>query len=396
MYLTALTQRERLFALVIRWLQGRLEPSDGRFLTLSFLVDPVITSHVLTNFLRDIAAPEDGSLRLERLRTKHDVRQRIADAWPDLTPRATELLSEFRKRPEHFYPTTPVDLVAVTASEHDLKAMVRFKNITRIADKVSRRATARFDQEIRRRAEALKGEGSRGHDDAEGELFVEAERLVCLDIASGSLPVRPPDFLVHDLVGVKLIGDPSGLERFESRVAVHPQVISVQRTEHRGVYRDTHLVVELACPPLAASVDWLRAQNWDQAARRGLTAATLRRWIPEYVESAERSFFVEILLTTREDLVESEFGRGLHEERTERQREGLMWARQLPTNVALIIMYALLVAVGPKTEVQDLPVKLAGRYLPDTIAVLLGRLFDLDIDRSPLSVPSAGGGTDRV
>lgn len=391
MYLTALTQRDQLFDLAVRWLQGRPEPRDGDFLTLAFLLDPFVTAPLVKDFLRDVVAPDGDGLKIDHVRTKEDVRRRIADSWPGLTIHGTDLLTEFRRHPERYYPTTPVDLFTVTSDQQDLRAMVRFKSITRIADKVSRRVTRRLEHEIRRRAGSLATDLDHAHAETLGSPLLGAEQTVCRALAEGEIPLSRSDLVIHDLIGAKLIADAATLERFEERALTHSGVVSVQRTEHRGDYRDTHLVVELRCPVPAVTVGRLLAKDWSHSDSRGLAPDAVLRAIPPYVESAARSFFIEVILTTPEDLVESEFGRGIHEERTERQRDDLRWARQLSTNVALIALSMLLVATGPKTIVPHPPLVLQGRYLPDTIAVLLARLFDLGIDRSPLSVPPVEG-----
>jgi len=159
----------------------------------------------------------------------------------------------------------------------------------------------------------------------------------------------------------------------------------VRRSEHRGNYTDTRLEVELARSAPATTVERLLAREWHTISR-GVDEGDLRRAIPDYVESGAKTFFVEVILTTWEDLVESEFGRGLHEERTVRQRGDLRWARQLPANVALTMMALMLVAIAPTAEVGELPIKLTGRYLPDSMTTIISRLFGVDVDRSPLWV----------
>lgn len=390
MYLNAITQRERLFDLAMRWLQGRLEDDDGRFLSLAFFLDPLITSPVVTSFLRDVSAPEGAVTRVEHVRDKGGVRERIARACTSPSPRSEHLLGRFRACPERFYPTTPVDLLAITSGIRDLLAMVRFKSIPRLADKVSRRATARFEPEILRRAQDLATAGSSHPVEGEGALE-EAERQVCLELANGSLSFSRSDLSITDLMGAKLIGEPPELEQLEARILSHPLVVSVRRSEHHGSYNDTSLDVELACPEPRETIRRLLAQSC-HVGRRGLERSEMLQALPEYVETGERTFSLEVILTTWEDLVESEFGRGLHEERTERQRDDLLWARQLSTNVSMTMMFMLFVAIAPTTEVDRLPFKLTGRYLPDTLAAILGQLFDLDIDRSALWMPY---GTDR-
>jgi len=47
MYLTAITQRDRLFETATRWLSGLPHPQDGRFITEVFLLDHGITMPVV-------------------------------------------------------------------------------------------------------------------------------------------------------------------------------------------------------------------------------------------------------------------------------------------------------------------------------------------------------------
>ena len=386
-----MTQREMLFQLASRWLKGQLQPDDGRFLTLAFLLDPAITAPVVAQFLSDLVAPPGAVTRVDHLRVKGEVRGRIARACARPDPHTRQLLDHFRAFPERFFPTTPVDLFAIGGDGDDLVAMVRLKNLGRLADKASRRATACCEPEIRRRAEGLLSGPRQFGVDLDDRVLAKAERLVCLDLESGALELSPQDLQIGDLIGVKLIGEPMELDRLEAKVATHPQVASVRKSEHHGKYTDTRLEVELMRPGTDETVERLLAQEW-QPYSRGLNPDELRGSIPAYVDDASKTFFVEVILTTWEDLVESEFGWGLHEERTEQQRDDLRRTRQLSTNVAMTMMFMLLVAIAPATDVGRLPFRLTGRYLPDSMIAILGRLFGLEIDRSPLwmAMPTDG------
>ncbi len=389
MYLTALTHRDRLFDLGVRWLHGRVEPDDGAFVTEVFLVDPFITGPVVARFLADVSGSDSGGdLRIEHLRTKDEVRRRIVAGCPRPTARALALFADYRSRPEGYFPTTPVDLILVRQANRELLAMVRFKHLMRIADKAARRSAAYVDQELRRQVRALGGvEPGESLHDLPTALLGEAERVVCQAFATGASAFPREEVRVDDVVGSKLVGEDGDLTRIETAIASHPDVLSVRRSEHRGNYNDVHFVVELPCPPPGPMIDGLLARDWSAAARRGLFPSALRRDIPRYVESGARSFFLELILTTWHELVESEFGRGLHEERIERQWHDPRGTGQLATNVALALMFLLLVAISPTVAVDECPVKLSGRYLPDMITGYLAQLFGLDIGRSPLWIP---------
>lgn len=385
MYLTALTHRDRLFEVATRWIRGDVRSGDGRFVSEAFLVDPCITTPTVAAFLRDVAGANEVAPRIEHLHIKDDVRRRIAGSPQVRASQTAALLSCYRERPEEFYPTTPVDLFSISSSDGELLAMVRFKNLLRIADKVARRAAAGAAPAIRRAAEAL---AAGRPTPPPGELLAEAERQVCLELTAGQLEFSRDEMRIDDAVGAKLIGDPARLSTIEESIASHPLVISMRRSEHRGAYNDTRFEVELAAPPPGPTIKRLLANDWIGAVSRGLEPRDLRRDIAGYVESGARSFFVEVILTTSDELVESEFGRGLHERRTERQRGEILRAGQLATNVGLAVTSLLLLAIAPTVTMSAIPVKLSGRYLPDTVVAIVSSLFGLDLGGTPLWLPA--------
>ena len=60
--------------------------------------------------------------------------------------------------------------------------------------------------------------------------------------------------------------------------------------------------------------------DWSFAAGRGLTEGSLETSFHDFVASGNRTFYVELILTTFDDLVESEFGASIHEQRILSQR----------------------------------------------------------------------------
>lgn len=367
MYLTALTHRDRLFDVATRWLSGRVEPGDARLISEIFLIDQEITFPTTINFLQDVMKPfVNGPTTLHRLQTKGEVRQLLIDSIQSPSARARELFSDYLERSESFFPTTPVDLHAVAGNDGEVAAMVRLKRVFRIADKATRKIVDRLDREIR-------GVSTE----------TEVTEQVCRSFAAGDLAFSHDDLRIDDVIGAKLIGDPSQLTWIEAAVRAHPKTLSVRRSEHTGSYKDIHLDVTLQSPAKGPTIDRLRAMNWDHSIRRGLRPDHLVQALPDYVETGTDSFVVEILLTDREELVESEFGRGLHEERIIRQRTDPRFTSQLATNVGLSTLFLMLAAVSPTAEVLEVPITMNGRHLPDAIVGSMGRLFGLDLGRSP-------------
>jgi hypothetical protein len=66
-------------------------------------------------------------------------------------------------------------------------------------------------------------------------------------------------------------------------------------------------------------------------------------------------------------MVESELGNSIHEERILSQRDTRVYRGYIPTNVEFLVEYLFAVGFSPTAQVDELPIKLWGRYLPDTV-----------------------------
>jgi hypothetical protein len=265
-----------------------------------------------------------------------------------------------------------------------LIGMTRLKRIRRIADKVSRRVADRLAGEIRTAARELARHRahkvgvaletlvtSREVMDAE---FAQAERTVAQSFREGSMTLEPEGLRVDDVIGSKFIGAEEEIEKVEAAIRSHPAVAVHSRELHQGKYNDVNLLVDLELPPVATIVDRVRGRDWSEAARRGLDPKTLDRDFATYVESGARDVRTEVILTTFDELVESEFGRSMHEERILTQRFAASHCGRTAQNASYIVEYLLNVAISPAVEVTELPVKMWGRYLPDTLSVAISRL----------------------
>jgi len=127
-------------------------------------------------------------------------------------------------------------------------------------------------------------------------------------------------------------------------------------------------------------IDLERRRDWSGVANRGLSAAELAKGFPDYVASGERSFRAEVILTTRADLVESEFGSAIHEARIIEQRQGT-YSGRIASNASFIITYMLMLALSPSITTPEIPVKMWGRYLPDVYSVAIWKLFGITLGR---------------
>ena len=389
MYLTGLIHRDKLFEVAMRWLSDDCRPEDGPFATEVFIFEKLVSTPTGRQFLQDInRAIRPGPIASKRIAVKDDLRRAILDASNPSGERAAALFARFLEAPEEFFPGTPSDFILTYGEGGHLLGMVRFKRIRRIAEKASRRIADRLAGSIRAAASSWGG-GRASAERAEScdglvpkelsqELFDLAERDVGRRFREHRLAFEPRDTRIDDLVGYKFVGTEEELVLIEKAIADHPHVRRVEREVHRGRYNDVNLLVDLELPAPGAIIDRMAGWDWSDAAARGLDEKTLRRDFPSYVESGARTFRAEVILTTFEELVESEFGNAIHEQRVMEQRRSAPYSGRLAQNASFIVEYLLMLAISPTAQVRHLPVKLWGRYLPDVYAQSVWELFRVE------------------
>jgi hypothetical protein len=159
----------------------------------------------------------------------------------------------------------------------------------------------------------------------------------------------------------------------------------VEIEEHSGNYNAVNLMVEFQLPDPGELMNAFQGLDWSIAARRGLNPDEARRGFPAYLERGSRTIRMEIILTTYPELMESEFGRSLHELRILQLRERTPYCGLIAQNAGYLIEYLLTLAMAPVLDMPELPIKLYGRYLPETIRAVKCALFGNDIDGSLLN-----------
>jgi len=389
MYLSGLTHRERLFDIASRWLADHVQSEDGRLITEIFTFERVITAPSVRCLVADVwRASGAEDLYLERVDCKDAVREAIFSAAAHPSDRVAELLDWYRQLPEEFFPRTPVQMSIVTHRTGNLAALVRRKLIRRITDKVCRKVARRLGSEAAALARTLASTGPRTSnatanlDDAPGDMPRgvpgAAERLVAERIRSGRLVLDPENHRVDDVIGVKFIGTPAELERIDTALRGLDYARTHTREVHSGRYAGTHYLVDVELPPKGEIIDSLADVDWSFAAGRGLREEDLPSSFRAYLESGADSFRIEVILTTFDDLVESEFGESIHEQMILDQRFRASDYGRIANNGAWIIEYLLSLAVSPTVEVGELPIKLWGRYIRDTVYYAIERLHGVE------------------
>ena len=384
MYLSGLTHRDRLFDVATRWLADRLEPTDGRVVSEIFAFERAITAPTVRRFVADLCRTcHHGDFYMERITSKDEVRAAIVAAASHPSTRVAELIDWYRQLPEEFFPRTPVRMSLVTLRNGRLTAIVRRKRIRRIADKVSRRVAEQLTGEIVAVARALASSRPRPIGGADRDIAPPstpaavggaAERLVADRIRSGRITLDPEKNRVDDVIGVKIIGTPSELETVEAALDNLEYTFAFQREVHAGAYEGIHYLVDLELPSNETILANMAGIDWSFAAGRGLRVESLDESFRAYIESCSRTFRVELILTTFDDLVESEFGIAIHEQRILEQRDLADDFGRIARNASSIIEYMLRLATSPTINIENIPIKIWGRYIRDTLNYAIAEL----------------------
>jgi hypothetical protein len=177
--------------------------------------------------------------------------------------------------------------------------------------------------------------------------------------------------------GIKYITDEESLYQIEEFFLKHQDFKVFERSEHTGNYRAKSIVVEVPWDKEKVCRSFLENRAWEKYLNRGIPETELQKGLGHLLEDAEPRICIEVTLTNFDDLVESELGRGIHEERIIAQRGQSVYGGHIPLNVEFLIEYLFAVAVSPRIHIDRLPVKLWGRYLPDTISYHIRQLYYL-------------------
>ena len=389
MYLTSLMHRSALFEIAMRWFNNELREEDGRQLTEIFLYESVVTGPVVQDFmLRFFQRVYGGGLAVERVQYKQQLRERMIQSIPEHTPRTQFLASRYLESPEEFFPRLPVDAVLLFAPGNRLVSLSRIKRPPRVAEKSAYRMADALADLIRGEAELYASDRAVAQgvplsslissEQQMREDFVAAERRVASGFRTGEINIDRRELAINDVVGFKIIGTPEELIWAEQMLSEEPFARIVEREVHRGQYNATNLQVDIEFPPVGELVDRARDIDWSIAAQRGLDPEEARRNFARFVETGARTVRTEVILTTYPELIESELGRSLHENRILRLRERQVYSGQIAENARYLIEYLLSVAYAPTLRVDELPVRMWGRYLPETLLSAVRRLHGIE------------------
>jgi hypothetical protein len=407
--LESFTHRERLARIIARWMVN--QPADGDVHALKQIVN--FNIYMIRLWLPRVVRTVLGELHdqaptARMIRHKGDLKDFLVDNLTYSTNRVEELCGRYRRWPEDYFRETPVHGAYYTIPGERGPIFVgssRIKRFRRIAEKGSRRIVDFLLERIRKNADEFAEQRARTLGIPRTELvtpreveideFLHAERRVLKGIKRGTIYQELPQLHIPDVAGAKFIleGDlDARLVEILERV-LPCEVVEVEK--HRGDYNASNLKVRyrlprdllLASPPTQRYLDVLVWRGFD----RERVATEYRK----HVEQGEDEVYLEIIVSNFAELVESEIGRCMHEQRIVSLRRDAEYNGFLATNVRYLMDYLFGLCRSPNNhELRQLPIKLWVQYIPEAIEqILLEPYIPLDgYFDSVLELPELGEG----
>lgn len=388
MYLTSFIHRNALFTIAERWFCNCLEPDDGRSLTKILICDGFVINETLAVLTRRLLDMTNRSPFIERrINSKGELRDMICRDEQEATQRVAELLNKYRDNPDYYYREAPINAMVTLDKKNHLTGSFRIKRPKRIAEKAHRKIADWIYAVILARAEEAARERARRSRISMEELitsgaemldeFIEAEEVIAGRFRDSSIRFDRAALTIDDVGAIKIVGNNEELEKLEQDVMRCPDMTIIKRETFSGKYQATKLILEVPWDAAYACRRYCECQAWERYLNRGIPEGDLRKGLEIFLEDTEPRINIEVILTTFSDLVESELGSSIHEERIITQRDNKRYKGNIPLNVEFIVESMFALGFSPRIDIDEAPIKLWGRYLPETLSSYVRRLYNM-------------------
>jgi len=382
--------REKLYDLARRWMLDQPQPDDAG--TILYLVhfNNLAVSRYLSDFSGQLfSALHRCELSMEKACTKGDLKDRII-AYPlHRTARFRELFTAYSSNPGDYYRDTPFHGSLYFCEGGGRKVYIgssRIKRIRRLTEKSARRLVDWMFHEIQQRADKMTDERATRPgvlhqelitplDEMVGE-FTYAERELLHQLREKRPTCLPDNLEINDVAGVKVILDSDETERLLAVLEDHGCRV-VEKEQHQGNYSAINLVVEYRFDKESILSRPLNQRMIRLFRDHGVSEDKANRAFKEFVRSGEESVYLEIIVSNYIQMLESEIGNCMHEERIIRQRQNQRYLGQLAQNVEFLMEYIFTFPASSLKEIERLPVRLWDRYLPDYFDEVRRKLFHI-------------------
>ncbi|MBW2589742.1 MAG: hypothetical protein JRD71_03315, partial [Deltaproteobacteria bacterium] len=168
-----------------------------------------------------------------------------------------------------------------------------------------------------------------------------------------------------------------GENKLESVLTRLPGVSIIEKKKHSGSYNAVHYIVELKVNFDYIADKFKKNTKYQNSIKNRLPNFRLYEDFAGFIITGADTIHVDLIFTTFEELVESEIGRSMHESRIFRQRQEQDLNGNISLNIEYIIEYLLAVGLSPTIHMDEIPIKIWGRYLPDTLSYRIRKLYQM-------------------
>lgn len=394
LFIESFLRRAELAEIVSRWMVN--QPHAGDVIALKRIVN--FNSYISHIWLEELALTLLRGLYPERrinqftARSKADLKDFIVDHPQYVTPRIETLIQHYHKFPQDFYRETPFEgtIYYVDGDNPLYIGSTRIKRFRRIAEKGSRRIVEYLFDRIRQNADVLAEERARRLGIPKNQLitpleeqveeFLHGERRLIKGLQQGTVQHELPLLNIPDVVGIKIITEGDQYQQLLKLIESDPNHFLIEEEHHSGRYNATNLRVAQILDRDKLKLQIPKGKHVEILSRRGFDPDTIERHYHEFLDVVDRQVMFEIIACNYEECLESEVGRSMHEERILQQRTAQNYHAHVATNVRYLMDYIFALCLCPqKHDIDDVPVKLWVKYMPDTIDALLRGIFGISV-----------------
>jgi hypothetical protein len=326
-------------------------------------------SRYLTCFSDDLFSRLHGAKVTKRTTAlKGELKDASVENPPYRTARIDDLIWQYQHLPGRFFRETPCQATLYfieTGRGHIYVGSSRIKRIRRLAEKGARRLIDGVFDTIK------------GHADALAE-----ERARQIGVSREDRRLRRPleglgEQAINDVAGLKVILEDHEQERLDAVLHSMEGCRVVEEERHQGRYNAVNRIVHYR-PPKEAILQYpLDRRLLTVMQYRGLQAEDASREFAQFVRSGEDGVCLEIIASNYQEMLESEIGRSMHEDRIIEQRLRQRYRGHLAKNIEYLMRYLFAFPFSPRRHLDSLPIKVWNRYLPEYFDTVIADLFQI-------------------
>ncbi len=383
--------RERLYDIINRWFLNDFDSGDP------FAIKQIINFNAISLkfYLEKLSIRIFKRLHSQPIikipiRQKSEIKNAIVENPMITNPRIKNLIELYKAFPENYYLETPIEGNIYYILSQGSKLFIgsnRMKRIKRIAEKGSRKIIDLLFSEILKRAEQKAEERAKklGIDkrflissiQEMEEEFIESEKEVQRLLKERMYPVTNSQIDINDVGGIKIINTERSIDKIMAVLNDMPFIKIKEVEKHKGNYNATNIIADyyinkdevVQNPPPDTILRVLE--------ERGMSRFDISRYWRNFFYSAEDSISIEFIISSYEDLIESEIGISMHENMIIHFRQKQEYIGLLAKNVEYLLEFIFQFALSPKTNLKEIPIKLWGKYFPDYFEILKRGLYGI-------------------